>query len=562
MFGAMSRPVPSSSRRSLLAVLARRSGSLATQRALLQRVGRSLLLTVVAAVLLLPFSAAWGVGHAQIEDYLGPHRAVFASNYHGEVQIDLGPIGNAYVPSPVAPVGLTITVGGVGAVDGRAASFFSQQTLAAYIGIFQEPDEAVAGVVERLAGDVGVEAAKAELTLMTLFALVAMRRQLLAPWLVRSISRRHAVALYVTVFVLLAGSLVAPRPPVEGIRVPVALRLGPSLQGLTVDGLLLADLLDRGIKGVALLTDRQQKAVSDYIDAAGASLSSQYTRLPSPDAGETMLLGFSDLHCNQAMTELIRRMVVLTQPAQVLSSGDDTVNGTAAERFCITREALIADQIPFVVASGNHDSDVTESQMRNAKMTVLDGSVIQSGGLSILGDDDPERQVPFSIERVTDRPETEEQLGQRMVDTARGRDVDVLLVHQPAASVVAMTADDPPARLVLWGHYHSQAGPSVILHEDGSWTVGMQQGTAGGVRQPTITSFSTPFSPPLTSADTYFYFRDDDTGLVTGVQPVHFLPNATVVIEPRIATGNLSLLPAETRLRLGSTATPTPSAPR
>jgi hypothetical protein len=188
--------------------------------------------------------------------------------------------------------------------------------------------------------------------------------------------------------------------------------------------------------------------------------------------------------------------------------------------------------------------------------------VIESAGLDILGDDDPERQVPFSIQRVKDRPETEEQLGQRMVDTARGKSVDAILVHQPAASVVVMTAPEPPARLVLWGHFHSQQGPTVVPHEDGSWTVGMQQGTAGGVRQPTITSFSTPFSPPLISADTYFYFRDDATGLITGVQPVHFLPNATVVIDERIVTGDPDLLPPETRERLTGgveTASPSPS---
>jgi predicted phosphodiesterase len=551
----MSRSATSTSLRPLLAV----SAALASRRALVHRVGRSLLQTVIVALLLVPFAAAWGVGHGETEDYLGPHRASFASNYRGEVQIDLGPIGNAYLPSPMGPVGLTITVGGVGAVESGPTSFFSEQTLAAYVGIYQEPDEAIAGVLERLTDDIVVQSAKAELVLLTLFALVVMRRQLLAPWLVRSIPRRRAVVVYLTAAVLLFGSIVAPRPAAEGIRVPVAVNLGPSLYGLTVDSLLLADLLDRGIKGVTLLTDRQQKAVSDYIIAADASLSSQYAQLPSPALGESMVLGFSDLHCNQAMTELIRRMVVLTQPAQVLSSGDDTVNGTAAERFCITREARIADQIPFVVASGNHDSDVTESQMRNAKMTVLDGSVISSGGLNVLGDDDPERQVPFSIQRVTDRPETEAQLGQRMVDVARGKDVDALLVHQPAASVVVMTTPDPPARLVLWGHFHSQAGPTVVPHEDGSWTVGMQQGTAGGVRQPTITSFSTPFSPPLISADTYFYFRDDATGLITGVQPVHFLPNATVVIDERIPTGDLAQLPPDTRLKLGSTATPTPS---
>ena len=100
----------------------------------------------------------------------------------------------------------------------------------------------------------------------------------------------------------------------------------------------------------------------------------------------------------------------------------------------------------------------------------------------------------------------------------------------------------------------------MITHEDGSWTVGMQEGTAGGVRQPTFTSFSTPFSPPLISADVYFYFRDEATGLITGVQPVHFLPEAKVVIAKRIATGDLARLPAQTRIQLGGgTPTPTPA---
>ncbi|HEX8488908.1 MAG TPA: hypothetical protein VF642_10225, partial [Propionibacteriaceae bacterium] len=126
-----------------------------------------------------------------------------------------------------------------------------------------------------------------------------------------------------------------------------------------------------------------------------------------------------------------------------------------------------------------------------------------------------------------------------------------------------MNTPDPPARLVAWGHFHDEEGPTVVTHGDGSWTVGMQQGTAGGVRQPTITSFSTPFSPPLVSADTYFYFRDDTTGLITGVQPVHFLPDASVVIDLRIDTGDLSTLPVETREKLaGSASTPTPTGVR
>jgi hypothetical protein len=235
------------------------------------------------------------------------------------------------------------------------------------------------------------------------------------------------------------------------------------------------------------------------------------------------------------------------------------VHGTAAERGCITREARIAAGAPFLVSTGNHDSDITESQMKNAGMVVLDGKVVESEGLAVVGDDDPERQVPFSVERVTDRAETEEQFGQRMVAVAAGKETDVMLLHQPAASVVVMNTPNPPARLVLWGHYHSQARPAVVVHDDGSWTVGMQQGTAGGVREPMFTSFSTPFSPPLITADVYFYFRDNATGLITAVQPVHFLPNAKVVIDKRIATGDLTALPHETREELGG-ATPTPLA--
>ena len=41
----------------------------------------------------------------------------------------------------------------------------------------------------------------------------------------------------------------------------------------------------------------------------------------------------------------------------------------------------------------------------------------------------------------------------------------------------------------------------------------------------------------------YFYFRDNATGLITGVQPVHFEPDARVVIDDRIPTRDLAELP-------------------
>ena len=558
-------------RRSMLGVLVARAAVGPPRRLVIQRALHALLRTVIAAALAVPFAMAWGVGHARIEDYLGPHRARFAADYNGEIKVDLGPIGNAYLPSPVEPIGLTITVGGVGQTSESLASFFSESTLAAYAGLYEEPNEVISGVVERLEVDALKRSLRAEAVLLILFASWLLRRQLWAPWLVGHISRRRVAGVYVAITAVILGSILAPRP-VQGVRIPVDVAYGTRFAKLSVDSLLLSDLLDRGIQGIRLLSQRQQSAVQSYIDDATASLATQFSRLPQAAHSETMIMGFSDLHCNQAMTELITRLARVTSPRLVLSSGDDTVNGTAVERGCIRRESKINGNVPFVVATGNHDSDVTESQMRSDKMVVLDGAIIKADAVDILGDDDPEHNVPFSVDRTRDRPESEEQMAERLINIARSRHVDVILVHQPACSVVIMKTPDPPVRLVLWGHMHVQDGPMVVRHDDGSWTVGMQEGTAGGVRQPLFTSFSTPFSPPLIRADVYFYFRDDATGLITGVQPVHFLPNGRVVIDSRIATGDLAALPEETRAKLGAgsrsppaeslSETPASAAPR
>jgi predicted phosphodiesterase len=530
--------------------------SRAPSRALLVSVGKALLFTVLAALAAAPLAAVWGISHARVDDYLGPHRVNFASNFAGEVEVNLGPIGNAYLTSPVRPIGLTITVGGVGTASGNLTSLFSEQTLIAYTSLYTEPREALSGIVERLARDAVREGLKAEAVLMLGVAIWRLHRRLVPHGITRRVTRRRAAAVYVTVVAVVIGSILVGEKP-KHPRYAVAIADAGRYSSLTVDSVLLADVLDRGIKGVRLLSARQQGAVKNYVDSAAGSLSTQLDDLPTPNSDETMILGFSDLHCNQAMTELITRLVRATEPSVILSSGDDTVNGTAAERGCIRREAAISDGVPFLVASGNHDSDVTEAQMRSAGLTMLDGQVIKAAGLGVLGDDDPERNIPFSVDRVKDRPENEEQMAQRLVDIAHDKHTDVLMVHQPVAARVIMNTPNPPAALVLWGHYHAESGPRVIMHEDGSWTVGMQEGTAGGVREPTFTSFSTPFSPPLISADVYFYFRDNATGLITAVQPVHFRPDAKVVIEDRIATGDLSKLPPETRTKLeGSSSTP------
>ena len=558
----MNRPADSDQRRTLASVVARHAAQVRSRSALLKGLGKALLLTMLAALAAAPLAAVWAISHARVDDYLGPHRVSFASNFNGEVELDLGPIGNAYLASPARPIGLTITVGGVGTAAESMSSLFSEQTLTAYTSLYTEPGEAISGIVERLAQDAVRKGLEAEAVLLLGVAMWRLRRYLVPPWILSRVTPLRAAAVYLTVVALVVGSILVPQKP-EDPRYPVAIADGSRFSSLTVDSVLLADVLDRGIKGIRLLSSRQQQAVKTYTDTADLSLSNQLDSLPRPSSDESMILGFSDLHCNQAMTELIARLVRVAGPALILSSGDDTVNGTAAERGCIRREARISNGVPFLVATGNHDSDVTEAQMRSSDMTVLDGQVVESAGLAVLGDDDPEHNVPFSVERTKDRPESEEDMAARLVAVADNKRSDVLLVHQPAAARVIMDTPNLPVRLVLWGHYHVESGPQVIMHDDGSWTVGMQEGTAGGVRQPTFSSFSTPFSPPLISADAYFYFRDNATGLITAVQPVHFRPDGKVVIEDRIPTGDLSRLPADTREKLGAaSAMPTVEASR
>ena len=155
-----------------------------------------------------------------------------------------------------------------------------------------------------------------------------LRRQLLAPWIMTLVTKRRAVAVYATVVALLVGSSLVPKQ-VKDPRYPVTVADGGRFASLTMDGVLLADVLDRGIEGIRLLSTRQQRAVKTYIDSTAASLSAHLHALPKPTAGESMILGFADLHCNQATTELISRLARVTKPSLVLSSGDDIVDGTA-----------------------------------------------------------------------------------------------------------------------------------------------------------------------------------------------------------------------------------------
>src|SRR5918998_3254073 len=154
--------------------------ALRQRRFVTQSWSKALLVTLAAALAAAPLAAAWGIGHARVEDYFGPHRAEFASNYSGELQIDLGPIGNAYLPSPTGPIGVTITLHGVGEGAESVGSLFSEETLAAYTSLYADPAGVAQGIVERLRQRAIVEGVKAEAVLLLVFVGFRIRHRLLA----------------------------------------------------------------------------------------------------------------------------------------------------------------------------------------------------------------------------------------------------------------------------------------------------------------------------------------------------------------------------------------------
>src|SRR5918999_6074992 len=204
---------------------------------------KALLVTLAAALAAAPLAAVWGVGHAQVEDYFGPPRAQFASNYSGELQIDLGPVGKAFLPSPIAPIGVAITVQGVGPAGESLGSLFSEKTLSAYSSLYADPQGVAQGIVERLRQRAIVEGLMAETGLLLIFVGFRVRHRLLADNLARRLSSRHALVVYACVLVLVVGSALVPNPQ-PGPRIPVTVAAGDTrFARLTVDSVLLADVL-------------------------------------------------------------------------------------------------------------------------------------------------------------------------------------------------------------------------------------------------------------------------------------------------------------------------------
>jgi hypothetical protein len=554
---------------------------------------RLVLATVVAAVVSLPLALSWAVNRTDVQQIVGVTPTTFSLTTAGRSELRLGVAGTLFIPQSRGPFGVVATVDGPAVPDvgnGDLASYVTPQMLQLYTGLFHDPGPAITGYLDLLVRQFWHELLTAELFLaalggLTLFVFDLLLRRGgsgLEPRTSRESLWRGAAVVVVGLVVTSTLAFFQTRPLEaagddgrSGGVYSLPSLTGSIAEGTTTNSPLLTSLLAGVVPKVQQLVERQEEQVRVYRATASRGLREQAPLMTGPRPGETAVMMQSDMHCNATMTALQGQVVSMLRerygagvPALMAITGDLTTNGTAAEGQCIENEAAEADGAPIAAVTGNHESTVSVTEMKDAGMTVLSGTVKELAGVSVLGDGDPERSELFGGTELRG-DETEEQMGARLLAAARDERPDLVLVHEAYAAQAFVGVHsmaefldrggspttryddgvrDLPASAVFYGHWHRVVQPRVVWNSDGTWTLVMELNTSGGaIADPTIGHFSTPWSPPQQKASFPVVFLNDESGMVTGYQLYVFDVDGRVRVQPRVDIGD-----ATTAVRPGS----------
>ncbi|CAN5430507.1 hypothetical protein BH11ACT8_BH11ACT8_04900 [soil metagenome] len=542
---------------------------------------RLLACLVVAAVLGAPLAVSWAITHTEVRDTIGTSPTTFSLSTRGNSELRLGIAGTVYLPESTGPIGVVATVegpGDPGAGDGDLANYVRPEMLELYAGLFHDPQAAIDEYVRLIEDELRHQVIVSELVVTGLGGGLLFAFSYLLPW--RPGIRRRTGRVVLAGAVVLATSAglgygqletsTAGRGPTAGTYdLPVL--DGTLAAGATTNSPVIRALAGGALSKSMVLVRRQEAREVAYRTQAGADLQAQVALMEAPREGETSVIMQSDMHCNTSMIRLQKQVVALLKqqhgdgvPALMAITGDLTTNGTGAEGTCIRDEAAIAGDTPVAAVIGNHESDISSTQMSDAGMHVLTGDIEDLGGFRVLGDGDPNRSELFGA-TMPRGDETQEGLGRRLRQVAadQGSDnrPDLVLVHEAYAAAAflgiedmntfmqnpdATTLTDPvedgvddvPASAIFYGHWHRSIDPRVVWNSDGSWTLVMELDTSGGaIDSPTINKFSTPWSRPQQEASFPVLFLDEETRMITGYQLYRFATDGTATVLPRVDVG-------------------------
>lgn len=450
----------------------------------LRRTVRQLAIVVMTGIIALTL----GIFTASAETRLGPHEARISTNVSHTVRLDLGPLGSLDIPSPAPwPLGVQVDVGEVPAtlteVDNPLQTLSGD--VAAYAGFFADPEIGVREAAWALVADV----LRRTVLVWSILLVVVAVGQLAAGGLMRreiaeKLRRRGvaplAIATAVAVVAVPASAAIQGQPE-TGRPSAVLTQLGGPLAEARVSG-QVAVLLDT--YGELALEELRKN--DEFYDVLAANVRAAYAEaasplspppralpvLPWPIAPDPVatpardpvtLMVVSDIHCNTGIGVAFGEIARQSQADIILNAGDTTLGGSSVESLCVDRlaRALPAD-LPVVVADGNHDSRETSAQEARAGWRVLDGSVIDVEGVTIVGDVDSRlTSVTLGTHEYRTRTEAGRALQEAAcaeVDPDDPDDyVDILLLHDPYTGGRVMPSGC--VGLEISGHLHRRIGP-------------------------------------------------------------------------------------------------------
>jgi hypothetical protein len=554
----------------------------------------SFVLCVVAAALVAaPVAIERAIEGVRFHDQVGTFPVEVSLCHDGRSTLDTGILGKVFWDQTGAlGFGAYAKATGPPEAGGTLASYVDPAFFEANVSFIHDPDTVVAAYSDEMRTAlrrhiVRDEAVAGLLGGVMLFLVVPRRR-------LQGVRRRHAAAAGVLVVGVAAGiSTIGAVRLFDQWDCSAATGQTYEARGIrnpTFSSPQMSEIVSQVRPFIDKNTERIDAAARGYEEKAAVTFAAAaHSRAAAlaPRDGEKIVLGEADTQGSyvgiHVRTSMYQDLVgVLGQDAIALRTiaGDVTSNGTVAESSYIKAEAKVAPDVPVAAVGGDHDSEKTWKQMKDAGFAVPDLATADVGGLSVTGANDREHKTLFGGQVTNTSGVSEEELGRRLREKT-GDTTGIVVMHQPSALLGYLGLDslsilrdrpqsasslttpyddgipDLPPGIVDIGHRHVAAGPWVVWNTEGpavTWTVVDQLGTAGGVENtPTFSRFSTPVSAPLKPLMVRLQYVNEETGLQTGYVTVECGLDATCAISDRTDVG---LPGGRPRLTLRTPASP------
>lgn len=557
---------------------------------LARRIGGCILGVGIAAA---PIAVVEALDHASSDITIGQIEAEVSFTGNGTSSLQMGPLlKNAYINKGWHGIGATVEVTDTG--NKSVTELLTARQISIYSALLNDPEAAMKSYKTVLLKEAATTAlwfdaipAVAGGLIVGLGAEVHRLRRRASG--MDELSPKFMKTLWAG---SVAGGLVLSTAAVYGVSRPDFVHSSPTanqrytierlngtaLEGAYTDNSDLKMVIERGVKKGKEYYERGQEQSDLYVANQMQQLSANRELIALPRLNERAVFLVADQHLNEAMARILNYSITVEQelssgesPSALLGVGDYGYNMPPwlPEASYLRRIAGLSKLVDFYGVKGNHEGEYSVPVLEDGGLDFINNEVVTTDdGMSILGMDDP-RTTEFLDGTTPSGQEgfdAERQVGQEAREIAEDQNPTVTLLHE-AYAAMAFIGDgydpktfvqegsrelttwnedgvpDVPTSAIAYAHWHRSdlfQPFRVMTNSDGTWSVLIELGTAGGaIGSPTAGEFSIPYEPPKQTASYPKLFIDKTSNLVTGIQIYRFYPDGTQDIGPRIDIGSI-----------------------